>query len=48
MAATRPDDEWWVVQDLNLRPTDYKSAALPTELTTRGDWKAASPILYEA
>ena len=24
---------WYQVQDSNLRPTDYRSAALPTELT---------------
>ena len=27
------DKTWYQVQGLNLRPTDYRSAALPTELT---------------
>ena len=25
-------EEWWALQDLNLRPTDYESAALTAEL----------------
>ena len=25
-------DLWWAQEDSNLRPTDYESAALPTEL----------------
>ena len=28
-------DGWWALQDLNLRPTDYESAALTTELRAR-------------
>ncbi len=26
---------WWALQDLNLRPTDYESAALTAELRAR-------------
>ncbi len=32
---------WWALQDLNLRPTDYESAALTAELRAR----SFSPIL---
>lgn len=28
-------NEWWMVQDLNLRPLDYQSSALPAELTVQ-------------
>jgi hypothetical protein len=28
--------EWWAQQDLNLRPSDYESPALTTELWARG------------
>src|SRR5579864_7658294 len=27
--------EWWALKDLNLRPTDYESAALTAELRAR-------------
>src|SRR3989442_10998228 len=28
---------WWALQDLNLGPTDYESAALTAELRARGE-----------
>ncbi len=31
-ASIRSRKNWWAQQDSNLRPTDYESAALPTEL----------------
>src|ERR1035438_8789576 len=30
-----PGDCWWALKDLNLRPTDYESAALTAELRAR-------------
>ena len=33
LASRSPKGEgWWALQDLNLRPTDYESAALTAEL----------------
>ena len=28
-------NSWWALKDLNLRPTDYESAALTAELRAR-------------
>jgi hypothetical protein len=30
-----PMVNWWALKDLNLRPTDYESAALTAELRAR-------------
>jgi hypothetical protein len=33
--ARAKSKEWWALKDLNLRPTDYESAALTAELRAR-------------
>jgi hypothetical protein len=35
MADERAWQFWWALQDLNLGPTDYESAALTAELRAR-------------
>src|SRR2546422_4419862 len=43
LEGTRPElvkaawQFWWALQDLNLGPTDYESAALTAELRARGE-----------
>lgn|GEM_PF-6815169 len=37
----------WARQDLNLRPTDYESAALTTELRARLAWSEAKDTGFE-
>ena len=35
MCPVRTKVRWWALKDLNLRPTDYESAALTAELRAR-------------
>ena len=35
MSPGRTQRGWWALQDLNLGPTDYESAALTAELRAR-------------
>jgi hypothetical protein len=38
---------WWAQQDLNLRPSDYESLALTTELWAQGAYSARIVALQE-